>query len=35
MSSQFVPPYRGDIADVKVRLDLTNYETNTDLKDHM
>ena len=26
------PPYRGHIADVKVRLDLTNYATKTDLK---
>ena len=30
--SQYVPPYRGHIADVKVRLDLTNYATKTDLK---
>ena len=32
MSSQYFPPYRGHIADVKVRLDLTNYATKTDLK---
>ena len=31
MSSQYFPPYRGHIADVKVRLDLTNYATKTDL----
>ena len=33
MSGQYFPPYRGHIADVKVRLDLTNYATKTDLKD--
>ena len=32
MSSQYFPPYRDHIADVKVRLDLTNYSTKTDLK---
>ena len=32
MSSQHFPPYRGHIADVKVRLDLTNYATKSDLK---
>ena len=32
MSSQYFPPCRGHIADVKVRLDLTNYATKTDLK---
>ena len=32
MGSQYFPPYRGHIADVKVRLDLTNYATKTDLK---
>ena len=32
MSSQYFPPYRSHIADVKVRLDLTNYATKTDLK---
>ena len=32
MSSQYFPPYRGHIADVKVRLDLTNYATKADLK---
>ena len=32
MSSQYFPPYRGHIADVKVRLDLTNYATKLDLK---
>ena len=32
MSSQYFPPYRGHIADVKVKLDLTNYATKTDLK---
>ena len=32
MSGQYYTPYRGHIADVKVRLDLTNYETKTDLK---
>ena len=32
MSSQYFPPYRGHIADVKVRLDLTNYATKTDFK---
>ena len=30
--SQYFPPYRGHIADVKVRLDLTNYVRKTDLK---
>ena len=30
--SQYFRPYREHIADVKVRLDLTNYETKTDLK---
>ena len=30
--SQYFPPYRGHIADVKVRLDLTNSATKTDLK---
>ena len=30
--SQYFPPYKGHIADVKVRLDLTNYATKTDLK---
>ena len=32
MSSQYFPPYRGHIAVVKVRLDLANYATKTDLK---
>ena len=38
MSSQYFPPYKGHvaadqvIADVKVRLDLTNYATKTDFK---
>ena len=32
MSSQYFPPYRDHIADVKVRLDVTNYVTKTDLK---
>ena len=32
MSSQYFPPNGGHIADVKVRLDLTNYATKTDLK---
>ena len=32
MSRQYFPPYRGHIADVKVRLDLTNYATKTVLK---
>ena len=32
MSSQYFPPYRGHIVDVKVRLDLTKYTTTTDLK---
>ena len=32
MSSQYFPPYRVHIADVKVRLDLTNHATKTDLK---
>ena len=32
MSSQYFPPYRGHIADVKVRLDLAIYTTKTDLK---
>ena len=32
MSSQYFPPYRGHIADVKIRLDLTNCATETDLK---
>ena len=33
MSSQYFPPYRGHIADAKVRLDLTNYaKKKTDLK---
>ena len=32
MGSQYFPPYRGHIADVKVRLGLTNYATKTDLK---
>ena len=31
MSSQYFPPYKGHIAHVKVRLDLTNYATKTDL----
>ena len=31
MSSQYFPSYRGHIADVKARLDLTNYATKTDL----
>ena len=31
MSSQYFPPYRGHITDVKFRLDLTNYATKTDL----
>ena len=30
--SQYFPPYKGHIADVKVRLDLINYATKTDLK---
>ena len=30
--SQYFPSYRGHIADVKVRLDLTNSATKTDLK---
>ena len=30
--SQYFPPYKGHIADVKVTLDLTNYATKTDLK---
>ena len=30
--SQYFPPYRGHIADVKGRLDLTSYATKTDLK---
>ena len=30
--SQYFPPYKGHIADVKVRLDLTNYATKADLK---
>ena len=30
--SQYFPPYRGHIADVKVALDLTNYATKFDLK---
>ena len=32
MSSQYFPSYRGHIADVKVRSDLTNYATKRDLK---
>ena len=32
MNSQYFPPYRGHIADVKVRLDLTSYATKTELK---
>ena len=32
MSSQYFPPYRVHIAYVKVRLDLTNHATKTDLK---
>ena len=32
MSSQYFPPYRGHIADVKIRLDLTSYATNQELK---
>ena len=32
MSSQYFPPDRGHIVDVKVRLDLTNYAAKTDLK---
>ena len=32
MISQYFPPYRGHIADVKVRVDVTNYVTKTDLK---
>ena len=32
MSSQCFPPHRGHIGDIKVRLDLTNYATKTDLK---
>ena len=31
MGSQHFQPYRGRIADVKVRLHLTNYATKTDL----
>ena len=30
--SQYFPSYRGHIADVKVRLDLSNYATKRDLK---
>ena len=30
--SQYFPLYRGHTADVKVRLDLTNYVTKSDLK---
>ena len=30
--SKYFPPYRGHIADVKVRLDLTKYATKADLK---
>ena len=32
MSSQCFPPHRGHIGDIKVRLDLANYATKTDLK---
>ena len=32
MSSQYFPPYRGHIADIRVRLDLSSYATKTDLK---
>ena len=32
MSSKYFPLHRRHIADVKVRLDLTNYATKTDLK---
>ena len=32
MSGQYFPPYRGHIADVRVRLDLTKYAIKTDLK---
>ena len=32
MTSQYFLPYRDHIADVKVRLDLTNYSTKADLK---
>ena len=30
--SQYFPSYRGHIADVKVRLDFSNYATKPDLK---
>ena len=32
MSSKYFPQHKSHIADVKVRLDLTNYATKTDLK---
>ena len=32
MSSKYFPPYRGHIADVRVRLDLRSYATKTYLK---
>ena len=30
--SQCFPPYRSNGVDIKVELDLSNYATNTDLK---
>ena len=30
--SKYFPPYRGHIPDIRVRLDLSNYATKTDLK---
>ena len=31
--SKYFPPYRGHVPDIRVRLDLSNYATKTDLKD--
>ena len=30
--SQYFPPYRSHVGDIKVELDLSNYATKTDLK---
>ena len=32
MSSQYYPPYKSSSNNIKVKLDLTNYATNDDVK---